>query len=103
VFLGGAGVVLAVSIGTIGYHYAANLCWIDAFLNASMILSGEGPVDRVQTDVAKWFASFYALFSGLVFVALTGTVLAPWAHRILHRLHMDDETGATTSSDREER
>lgn len=96
---GGAGVVGAVLIGTIGYHLAARLPWVDAFLNASMILAGMGPVDKLETTPAKLFASFYALFSGLVFIFLMGVVLAPWAHRVLHRFHMDEDDAATNASD----
>lgn len=93
------GVIVAAGIGTIGYHLTAGLPWVDAFLNASMILSGMGPVDKLETTAAKLFAALYALFSGLVFIALMGLVLAPWAHRILHKMHMDEE-GATSPSDR---
>ena len=79
----------AVSIGTIGYHAAGHLDWIDAFLNASMILSGMGPVDRMDTPTAKLFAAFYALFSGLVFIGVAGVVVAPWVHRLFHWLHIE--------------
>jgi hypothetical protein len=96
-----AGVAVAVAIGTIGYHWLASLPWVDAFLNASMILAGMGPVDKLETSGAKVFAALYALFSGLVFIALMGVMLAPWAHRILHKMHVDEDA-ATTSSDREE-
>jgi hypothetical protein len=75
--------------GTIGYHAIGRLAWIDAFLNASMILSGMGPVDRMQSDASKLFAAFYALFSGLVFIGVVGVVLAPWAHRLFHWLHIE--------------
>lgn len=81
----------AVGIGTVGYHTTGSLPWLDSFLNASMILAGMGPVDRMVTSGAKLFAAFYALFSGLVFIALSGVVLAPWAHRLLHRLHVERE------------
>jgi hypothetical protein len=86
-----AAVVLAVAGGTIGYRTFLDLGWIDAFLNASMILSGMGPVHRLDTASAgaKLFASFYALFSGLFFVAIMGVVLAPWMHRLVHKLHAD--------------
>ena len=83
------GVVAAVSIGTIGYHMTAGLPWVDAFLNASMILSGMGPVDKLETTAAKIFAAVYALFSGLLFIGLAGLVLAPWAHRVLHKMHAE--------------
>lgn len=82
--------ISAVGFGTIGYHMAAKLTWIDAFLNASMILSGMGPVDRMETGAAKLFAAFYALFSGLVFVGVNGIVLAPWIHRLFHWIHLED-------------
>src|SRR5881275_637651 len=70
--------VMAVGLGTYGYHLFAGLAWVDAFLNASMILSGMGPVDRLDTRYAKLFAALYALFSGLVFVAVMGIMLSPW-------------------------
>jgi len=79
----------AVGIGTVGYHTVGRLPWVDAFLNASMILSGMGPVDRMERTPAKLFAAFYALFSGLVFIGVVGVVLAPWMHRMLHWLHVE--------------
>ncbi|MBI3265173.1 MAG: hypothetical protein HYZ58_18755 [Acidobacteria bacterium] len=80
----------AVGLGTLGYHTAGGLPWIDAFLNASMILSGMGPVDRMDTATAKLFAAVYALFSGLVFVGVIGIVLAPWIHRLFHWIHLEE-------------
>jgi hypothetical protein len=79
----------AVGGGTVGYHTFGKLEWIDAFLNASMILSGMGPVDRMESNAAKLFAALYALFSGLIFVGVIGVVLAPWVHRLLHRFHVE--------------
>jgi hypothetical protein len=84
-------VVIAVGIGTLGYATWGDLPWLDAFLNASMILSGMGPVDRMQTSAAKMFSALYALFSGLVFVGVMGIVLAPWVHRLLHWTHLEDQ------------
>ena len=78
------------AIGTIGYHLLGGLAWVDEFLNASMILSGMGPVDPLPTSGAKIFAACYALFSGVIFIGLMGVVLAPWAHRMLHWMHMDE-------------
>ena len=63
--------------------------WLDALLNASMILGGMGPVTELQTTAGKLFASFYALFSGVVFLAAAGMVIAPLAHRLLHWLHLE--------------
>jgi hypothetical protein len=83
-------IVAALCIGTIGYH-ASGFTWINAFLNASMLLGGMGPVGDIPTDGGKLFASFYALFAGLVFIGVSGILLAPILHRLMHRLHLDDE------------
>jgi hypothetical protein len=80
---------LALGIGVVGYHYLAELKWLDALLNASMILGGMGPVDPLHEPVAKLFASFYALFSGLAFIGVASVLVAPFAHRLLHRFHLD--------------
>jgi hypothetical protein len=84
-------IAAALSIGVAGYHFIADLPWIDALLNASMILTGMGPVDVLPSKVAKVFASFYALFSGVVFISLMGLLLSPIAHRVLHKFHLSDE------------
>ena len=81
-------VLCAVGVGTIGYHVTGTLDWIDAFLNASMILGGMGPVDRMISTSAKLFSAVYALFSGLVFISVMGIVLAPWVHRLFHWTHV---------------
>jgi hypothetical protein len=83
-------VFAAVGVGTIGYHSAGRLGWLDSFLNASMILSGMGPVDKMTEPGGKLFAAFYALFSGIVFIGVMGIVLAPWVHRLMHVTHLDD-------------
>ena len=82
---------VAVGIGTLGYHSVGDLKWIDAFLNASMILSGMGPVDRMTTNTSKMFSALYALFSGLVFVAVAGVIVAPWVHRLFHWFHFEEQ------------
>jgi len=83
-------VLLALTIGVLGYRYFAGYDWIDAFLEASMILGGMGPINTLPSDTAKVFAACYALFSGLVFIMVMGIVLAPLAHRMLHKFHIDD-------------
>ena len=83
-------IVLSLGIGTMGYHVFGELAWIDALLNASMILTGMGPVNILTTNEAKLFASFYALYSGIVFLAATGVFLAPLVHRALHTLHAEE-------------
>jgi hypothetical protein len=83
--------MLALFVGSAGYHYTEGLPWLDAVLNASMILTGMGPVDRVQSDAGKVFATLYALFSGIVFLSTAALVLLPVAHRVLHRFHLELE------------
>lgn len=85
--------ILAVCliIGIAGYHFLAKAGWLDSFHNASMILSGMGPVIEITTDAGKWFSSFYALFSGVVFITNIGLILAPAIHRILHSLHVESK------------
>lgn len=81
---------VALGIGVLGYHYIAGFAWVDSILNASMILGGMGPMGELQGDAAKLFASAYALFSGLIFISVTGIMLAPVAHRALHVFHLDN-------------
>lgn len=80
----------ALGVGVLGYHFIAGLEWVDALLDASMILGGMGPVNELHSNDAKIFASVYALFSGLVFIGIMGVVLAPFAHRIMHRIHVEE-------------
>jgi putative effector of murein hydrolase len=84
-------VALALLIGMFGYRYAAGLPWIDALLNAAMILTGMGPVDPMHDTSAKLFASAYAIFSGVTFPTVIAILLAPVVHRFLHRLHLETE------------
>ena len=78
-------------MGIAGYHWIAGLDWVDSLLEASMILGGMGPINPLQTSGAKLFASIYALFSGVIFIALMGIILSPLAHRMLHKFHLDDK------------
>jgi hypothetical protein len=80
----------ALAIGVAGYHWIAGLGWVDALLNASMILGGMGPVDPLRSDAAKIFASIYALFSGVMFISSIGVFVAPIVHRFFHRFHLDE-------------
>jgi hypothetical protein len=84
-------IVFSLAIGTIGYHYYGNISWIDGFYNASLILTGMGPVNEMHTTTAKLFASLYALFSGIAFLSIVAVIFAPIAHRLLHILHIPDE------------
>ena len=83
----------ALMLGASGYHYAEGLPWLDATLNASMILTGMGPVNELHTDAGKVFAIFYSLFSGVVFLTMAAMLFGPVLHRFLHRLHLEIETG----------
>ena len=84
-------VACGLGLGVAGYHWIAGMNWVDSLLNASMILGGMGPVDQLPTRDAKLFASFYALFSGILFILLMGVVLAPPVHRMLHKFHLDEK------------
>ena len=79
-------------VGVVGYHYTSDIPWLDSLHNASMILSGMGPVVEIKTDMGKWFSSFYALFSGVVFITNIGVILAPAIHRFFHRFHLEYES-----------
>ena len=94
VVLGGVLVGAALGIGVVGYHVTAGLSWIDSLLNASMILTGMGPVDPMATVGAKLFASFYALFSGVMFLSFVAILFAPVIHRFMHRFHLETEEDA---------
>ena len=82
-------VMLSLLAGVCGYHFFEHLPWVDALLNASMILGGMGPVVPVKTQAGKIFASFYALYSGLALITIAGLLLAPVVHRLLHKFHLE--------------
>jgi hypothetical protein len=84
-------IAVALGIGMLGYHSFEQMSWVDAFVNASMILSGMGPVSILQTSAGKLFAGCYALFSGLAFIAILGIIFVPGIHRFLHKFHMGDQ------------
>jgi hypothetical protein len=83
-------VAVSLLIGTLGYHSLAHQAWIDAFLNASMLLGGMGPVGEITSTSGKLFASFFALYAGLMLIGVTTLVLAPVIHRILHTVHLEE-------------
>lgn len=87
--IGGAALCFALGVGIAGYHWIAGQAWVDALLNASMILGGMGPVDPLPSDAAKVFASVYALFSGVMFISVMAVILGPAVHRLLHKFHVE--------------
>jgi flagellar biosynthesis protein FliR len=86
-------VAFSLALGMAGYHFLENLSWLDSLVNASMLLGGMGPVNPLQTTAGKLFASFYALYSGLIFLVVAGVLFAPAFHRILHSFHLDVDEG----------
>ncbi|MCX8485454.1 MAG: hypothetical protein RIS91_2103 [Bacteroidota bacterium] len=82
---------ISLWVGAIGYRYYAHLGWVDAFYNASMILTGMGPVAILTSDDAKIFATVYSIYSGVAFLTSVGVMFAPLVHRLFHRLHIDIE------------
>ena len=79
----------SLGLGILGYHCCEGLDWLDSLLNAAMILSGMGPVNSIQHPAGKWFAAFYALFSGVAFITTVGVLFAPLVHRFLHKFHLE--------------
>jgi hypothetical protein len=99
-FLAGVTLIgLSLWAGMLGYHVFETMSWLDAFLNASMILSGMGPLAQPQTVHGKLFAGMYALYSGFVVVLASGIVFAPVIHRTLHRFHLEKSHHAPPSQD----
>ena len=84
-------IILSLFIGMVGYHMLFHLNWVDSLYNASMILTGMGPVDRADNDEGKIFASFYAIYSGVTFLTSVAIILSPVVHRFLHKFKLDVE------------
>ena len=99
IFLRRLGVVVAfaatlvagsLAVGMWGYHHFEHLTWLDAFLNAAMLLGGMGPVETPATPGGKLFAGLYALYAGLVLLVSVGLMLTPVVHRLMHRFHLEE-------------
>ena len=86
-------VVFSLAIGTFGFHFFDSQAWIDSFVNSSMLLGGMGLIGELHTAAGKIFASLYALYAGIVFLGAAGLVLAPFMHRVLHKIHLDEASG----------
>jgi hypothetical protein len=91
--LGLTAIAASLLIGMLGYRFTTGMGWMDAFLNAAMILGGMGPVNALHSAAGKLFAGLYALYSGLVLIGIAGLLLAPFMHRLLHKFHMEGRTG----------
>jgi hypothetical protein len=90
-FFAGILILASLALGVFGYHFIAGLDWIESILNASMILTGMGPVAPLQTNAGKLFASFYTLFSGLAFVTASGVLLTPMLQHMLQLLRIQEK------------
>ena len=84
-------ILFSLAIGVLGYHFFESLSWVDSLLNASMILGGMGPVNPLQTNAGKIFASFYAIYSGVILLASVGILVTPIFHRFLHYFHLAEK------------
>lgn len=83
-------IFICLLLGMWGYSHFEKMSRVDAFVNASMILSGMGPVSQLQTDGGKIFAGFYALFSGIIFLVVIAVIFAPVYHRFMHKFHLEE-------------
>ena len=92
-------VFVSLGLGAIGYRHFESMSWLDATLNAAMILTGMGPIGEYKTAGGKVFATMYALYSGVVFLTVVGMTLAPLAHRMLHYFHLEDEADPDHTSE----
>lgn len=81
----------SIGIGMAGYHFYGHLPWVDSFLNASMILTGMGPVDHMESDAGKMFSAIYAIFSGVAFLTFVAVLFSPAYRRFMHKFHLDIE------------
>ena len=91
--IGAAIIAGSLFAGMLGYHFTESLGWLDSFLNAAMLLGGEGPIDVPKTACGKLFAGFYALYCGLAVITVAGVIFAPVIHRALHRFHLERDHG----------
>lgn len=81
----------SLAIGVMGYHVLEGLPWVDALLNAAMLLGGMGPVNELHTTAGKLFASFYAIYCGVIFLVVAAVILAPIIHRFMHHFHLETD------------
>ena len=89
VTIGSLFLTISLIVGVVGYHHYFNISWLDSLVNASMILTGMGPVDKAETDSAKIFSSIYAIYSGVAFLTSVAVIFSPVVHRFLHKFHIE--------------
>ena len=82
----------SLAVGVVGYHVLEGLSWVDSLLNAAMLLGGMGPVSELHTTSGKLFASFYAIYCGVIFLVVAGILLAPIIHRFIHHFHLEADS-----------
>ena len=87
---GGVLILISLTLGMLGYHFICGMDWVDSFLDASMILSGMGPVAEITNTTGKLFAGCYAIYCGVALIGTTGVIMAPVIHRALHKFHLED-------------
>jgi hypothetical protein len=79
---------ISLTVGVLGFHFFSNQIWIDALLNSAMLLGGMGPIGDMGPTTGKLFATFFAIYSGLVFIAASGILFTPVFHRVIHKFHL---------------
>lgn len=82
----------SIAVGVLGFHAWGGMSWLDAFVNTAMLLGGMGEVGTITSTGGKWFSAFYALFAGVIFIAVASILVAPVLHRVLHGLHLEAKT-----------
>ena len=81
-------ILFSLGIGMLGYHFTEGMDLTNSFLNASMILTGMGPAQPLNSEAGKIFAGCYAIYSGIAFLSTVAVIFAPIVHRVLHKLHI---------------
>jgi hypothetical protein len=92
IFIGMLLLFVSLGVGMVGFNHYLNVSWTDSFLNASMILTGMGPIHECETDSGKIFAGIYALYSGIIFLSIVGIMLIPIFHKYIQKLNIENQS-----------
>lgn len=92
IFIGMLLLFVSLGVGMVGFNHYLNVSWTDSFLNASMILTGMGPIHECETDAGKIFAGIYALYSGIIFLSIVGIMLIPIFHKYIQKLNIENQS-----------